>query len=823
MLSWESALHKEQGAGLSKGIYTLHDAAEDRLALQKASGQGLHVDDAYTAAKKIRAQFGDKDESAEEEERDRQQQQRRLKELQETTEILTLQRMLPELLHRGRLKEAEGAVCYFLDRNPQNADGFVLLAETYAYQRKQIAAISALWGAVYNCPGNRRLLRLLAQYEENFLMERCELPLEFKVKALQVPQDEAGGGTKTRVASLNALFGPEGAPVMISRQGCHTAAFANKALQPGDLVFKEKPFVCTPLMMDEGQIFSSCFHCLQEREDPGRAFSCPVSPHTCPFVFCSWQCLMRNGRLHSVECKCMPMIYAAAKESGFSVTAVLHMFRTLVKAAMQREIQPVEEAKDDEYDVNTDVASLLLNLNSYEAAVRQAQPELFKRLTILTRRFQQLLPPFLFLHLTEKELIHLILVVLQYSPFVTATSAAAAIERKNPDCTLGRVLAPATALLHHSCVPTATISLQEDGQVAVRALTFIPAGGYVCLSVEEDLFKTQKERKGIESPPRVFGCGCVRCTENDEGGRLLRGIRCFKCVRGFLCPAKGAAMLARLKAYGETGIFTKPMLEKVKAKVTQTVAAVKGISFKRVLKETPEEKTPASPEVQTDAPTSQEEQWFCNTCGLTTKKATKTCVAMEEDILKRQSEAEKYLVKGMYPLARQGYSDLIAEYGSKLHPQHAVLFNAHTILAGLLASQCGRNLSMVKLSAESPTIKNLLFSPAVAVLRCASSHASAKKCSASGSPHLLLLEAPSALPALSFTAVTSCCHLVLSRRPLLVVACGSLCSLLAPGSHPLKAGGSGGGNRLATHVDDKSAFVSKALGDHLPGAILQRR
>ncbi|KAL8451164.1 hypothetical protein Emag_002881 [Eimeria magna] len=693
MLSWEAALGEEHRAKLSRRIYTLHDAAEDLLAVQNADGQAVLSDEASSALQKIQHLLEEEGEWNAAEARDREQDKRRLKELQETRELLTLQQLLPELLQRGRFKEAEGAVCCFLDRNPRNADGLVLLAEVHTEQNNPIAAIAALWGAVHNCPNNRRLLRLVTQHEEAFLLERCELPLQFKLKALEPPQELRGRMAGER-GSLNAFeTGGNGAPLVISRQGTHTAAFANMDLSPGDLILAEKPFVCTPLMLDKGQILSSCFHCLGEREDPARAFSCPVSPHTCPFVFCSWQCLMKNGRMHSVECRGIPIIYGAAKESGLDVTSVLHVFRTLVKAAMQREFkQPRADGDSEEnQDPTSDVASLLLNLSSYEDAVKQGQPELFRRLTLLARRFQRSLPPHLLLHLSEKELVHFILVVLQYSPYVIGHSAAAAVQRQNPETTLGRVLAPATAMLHHSCVPTAIVSLQEDGRIAVRALTFIPSGGFVCLSVEEDLFKPQKERKAVESPPRVFGCGCLRCTDNEEGGRLLRGIRCPKCVRGFLCPVKGAAMLARLKAYEGTGILTEPMLENVASKATAVVAAAKGIVLKRVVSTKPG-KTEASDVERVAASPLLDEQWLCGSCGLASKRATELCEAIEQDALERQQTAERFLAQGAHQRARRVYSSLIAEYCSTLHPQHAILFNAHVILAGLLASQRGRNL-----------------------------------------------------------------------------------------------------------------------------------
>lgn len=704
MFSAASQPCKELRVGLASDIYTLNDAAEERLAAQEALA-GAHDGPltAYEAALKIQEQYMVKDEAQEAADRQKEEERRGMRERRETDEILTLQQMLPDLLQAGRLKEAEGAICCFLDRNPHSADGFVLLAETYCHQRNQMGALSAIWGAIHNCPGNRRLLRLLSQYEEAFLMQCCELPLEFKIKALQVSEVEASAGATDAVGPMETVLRPQEAPVTIAKQGKHMVAFANRSLSPGDLIFREKPFVCTPVVLESGQVFSSCFHCLQERGDPSQAFSCPVSPNTCPFVFCSWKCLMASARVHSVECACMPLIFAAAKESGMSVTYVLHLFRVLTKASLQRQAQLRGDIIGGDKTFLGDISSQLFSLNSFEAEVRKGQPELLKKLQLLTRRLQQSIQPNMLLYLKDDELLHVALVVLQYSPFISATSAAAAVQRRAPDATLGHVFAPAAALLHHSCVPTATVTLDEDGQLAVRALTQIPAGGYICVSAEEDLFKAQKDRKAVEALPRVFGCGCIRCSKNDEGGRLLRGIRCFKCLRGFLCPAKDRGILARLKAYGEVGLLpaASPSSE-VTAHETPGENHPRAKGLEKPRKRATSHSAKNSQVGQKPDAVPLEEQWLCRCCGLTGPQASKVCGDTEKDIKERQEKADAYLLQGAKQLAARCYSDLVELYGSKLHPQHSVLFNAHTILAGLLAEQGGKDLPRVRLCVSSP-------------------------------------------------------------------------------------------------------------------------
>lgn len=674
---------------LVRGLTTLHDT-EEALAFE-AEAFVSQLTDSEAIKGEERSELSSLEEETDSEEEERQQKERRTAQIQkETQELLLLQKLLPFLLQSGRLQEAEGAVCCFVDRNPHNANGFVLLSDIYSHRNNLAAACESLWGAIYNSPGNRMLLRLLRNSEEQFLLRQCRLPLKFLVKALEAPPQSDGrfGSSGPSSHLIDSVFLAEGAPVVVVRQNKHAAAFANRDLQPGDIVFRQRPFVLTPLMSDSGHIFSSCFHCLQDFEDPARGFSCPVSPYTCPFVFCSWECLMRNSRIHALECQAIPLLMAAAKESKLSVTAVLHIFRTIAKTGLERQFRPDKSNDEGHAESTTDVIEQLLSLESYSSSVIKGQPELYKQLTILARRLQQVLPDHFLLFLGEKDLIDLMLVLWQYSPFLTSPSIPSAVERRNPDGAVGQVLAPAVALLHHSCIPTCGISLQEDGLVAVRALTFIPSGGSLCVSLEEDLFRPQRDRKGVTAQPRIFGCGCLRCTDSAEGGRRLRGIRCFSCLRGFLCPHKSASLSERLSAYSAalaiSSAFSSRSPDGNIGWPNQTVKKLASVKRRS---------TPESPQQSQlkGQPLALDEEWLCTCCGLASPAVSESCALLEAAVEKRQAMAEKALFVGALLKAREEYTALVSQHSSQLHPQHAVLFNSHTVLAGLLASQPARD------------------------------------------------------------------------------------------------------------------------------------
>ncbi|CBZ51269.1 putative ankyrin repeat-containing protein, conserved [Neospora caninum Liverpool] len=636
----------------------------------------------------LRSEMVKKIEASEEEERRK-----------DERELDLLRSTIPKLLGRQQYSDAEALLDYYLDAFPSQADLYILAADVSLEQKKFTKAIEFYWGALFCVPENRMLVRSLRAAEEERLAEVTCIPHLYKAALFDSARfaschttarpygagdtyfSRARASDPQALSSCSALADPtpqalaaeigrcgalQRPPFIVVKQAEQTLCIAEVAIEPGQLVFRELPYVCTPLTLEEGgQIFTTCFHCLRERPVSDRGFSCPVSPHACPFVFCSWDCLMHNVRVHSRECALLPMIMAAAREADLSVTVVLHVCRVLLRAGLEREI--VRPEKDTLFDV-------LGELQSHEASVQIGQPELYRKVTTLARRLEKDFPPGFYCFLQHRELRRLTLLVSQYSPFVRSTSPSAAVQRRDPDASVGLVFSRGLANFQHSCVPTCTYNLDEDGYVSVRALCHIPVGGRLCISMVEDLFAPTVARKGLDALPRVFGCGCVRCSDPTEGGRMLRGVRCGVCLRGYCAPFKSPALQKRLVAYGVGG-----------AQVARKIALLES-AFEK-----PKARRKSST-LDDDTDGSEEERWQCAACGNASDLLAVQCDTIEREVAQLAKKAERRLVKGETLPARKIYVDIIRRFSSRLHPNNFMLYNAQVIAAGLLFRNPGQDV-----------------------------------------------------------------------------------------------------------------------------------
>ncbi|PFH31521.1 putative histone lysine methyltransferase, SET [Besnoitia besnoiti] len=624
-------------------------------------------------------------------------------------ELEVLRTTVPQLIGKHQYSDAEALLHFYLDSFPRFADLYVLAAEVYVQQKKYDQAIEMYWGALFCSPDDRTVVRSLRAVEELRLAQVTRIPHVYKAalfdsgglayfncagagrgaeanyfSRLLTPflrgmresgaagrgaQGTGGGGGRNDSSSMNL-------PFIVVRQEKKAMCIAEVAFEPGQLVCRQLPFVSTPVTLEGSgsHIFTTCFHCLRERRVPDRGFSCPISPHTCPFVFCSWECLMRNIRVHSLECQLLPMIMAAAREAGLGVTAVFHVCRALLRAGLERQVVPPQQ--DTLFQV-------VGELQSYSDSVKFGQPELYRKLSTLARRIQKEFPPSFYCYLQQKELIDVMLILSQYSPFVHSTSPSSAVQRRDPDASIGLVFSQVLANFHHSCVPTCTYSLDEDGYVSVRALCHIPVGGRLCISMVEDLFTPAVARKGVDALPRVFGCGCVRCSDPSEGGRMLRGVRCVVCLRGYCSPFKSRALQKRLQAYGVGGAEVARrigVLEDAAGSGDGGGGAGDGA-------EGSASRNGSLSRKQSGARRGRrvEEIWQCGRCGNSSDYLAVHCAALEAEVAQLAKKAERRLVRGEKLPAQKLYVDIIRQFSSRLHPNHFLLYNAEVIAAGLLS------------------------------------------------------------------------------------------------------------------------------------------
>eukprot|EP01054_Gregarina_sp_Poly1_P000126 Gregarina_sp_Poly_1__125@NODE_1029_length_5298_cov_113_426114_g55_i1_p1_GENE_NODE_1029_length_5298_cov_113_426114_g55_i1NODE_1029_length_5298_cov_113_426114_g55_i1_p1_ORF_typecomplete_len655_score95_87_NODE_1029_length_5298_cov_113_426114_g55_i115243488 len=110
---------------------------------------------------------------------------------------------------------------------------------------------------------------------------------------------------------------------------------AAKELRPGDLVMAETAIALAPSLERENNVGGSvCIHCMSQISLLDFGYSCPLMPNTCPFKFCSFDCFMNNGQLHSLECQFLhTQLYPLAHETGFEASFILLVVRVLLKVS----------------------------------------------------------------------------------------------------------------------------------------------------------------------------------------------------------------------------------------------------------------------------------------------------------------------------------------------------------------------------------------------------------------------------------------------------------------------------------------------------------
>ncbi|KAF8822370.1 putative histone lysine methyltransferase, SET [Cardiosporidium cionae] len=572
-------------------------------------------------------------------------------------ELSLLQEKIPEYVKDGIANDAKGALKHFLQQYPKCLDALLILADIYRHQNNWQSAIKTYYAALYCYPENSRVKRLLQAMEESCLAKISTLPHIYKVWMFS-PKHRPYAPDSEFLSPFAAFYdGSEKFQILEDGTNRSCRVIARVSLYPGETVAKVTPFVTTPHILPDGEIFFTCFHCLKERKvSDTPAYSCPSNPHTCPFVFCSWDCLMKNVRIHALECPKMAIILAAARESNLPYSSVLHILRALFKASLEQE--HVSEERE--------TLGQLFCLPSFYGHVKQGQQQLFHSFSLLAERIQLEFPPLLYLNLPRGDLIEIMIIIWTHSCYVKFNSATAFQQQLDPQITSGLVLCPLLGRFHHSCVPTCCYSFDEGGTVTIRTICNVPPGGTLCVSVLPDLYIPQNERKSFRNQPKIFGCGCSRCITTDEEKCHIRSIRCKVCIRGFCCPQKQDSLQKALNFYSVLGPRNSAITSSNEnSKNKEDVAVEHGAS---------------------------QQIWKCRSCGEKSIEFSQYYCNVEKEIIELMEDGEAAFIIGKTLQARKIFRKLTDEYSAQLHPNHYILYNANTMLAGLLRHNPGKNI-----------------------------------------------------------------------------------------------------------------------------------
>ncbi|KJP88847.1 hypothetical protein AK88_01537 [Plasmodium fragile] len=600
---------------------------------------------------------------------------------------------LPKLHERNDKEVMSALVTSFLERNPKSILAYELFSKFYLKIGDYKSALNLLYAALYLDQKNDKLVSLLRLCEERQVRKEARIPNKYKEricyqerrKELPLPLPLAGGlhlsgegrGGSSRGSDVESSGDSSGRSDGSDLAGERSArgirtplhpvkqlvVLAKRDMEPGDVVLQVKPLILTQQIFCDSYVYPTCYHCLRERNLSSKCYQCPVNPHTCKYIFCSWNCFANNMKVHKEECPILATICAAAKEANLMLHLVLHIFRVLIKLRIDKEY------KDKEQHILHD---LFLNKSFYEV-VRDNQVEIFNSFNTLANRIILEFPSSFYLHLKQKELVEFMLIVWQYSLSIKYYSPSSIIKQANPETTFGLVFSPEVTKLHHSCVPTCSFHYDEGGILTVRSICNIPQGGKLCISILSDPYLPLSVRKSFRGMARIFSCGCIRCTDSTENNLHLRSMKCPRCIIGYIYPMKTEALIEALNIEGEEEDRKRGKGDVISEGKVEDGAEGRVKEVRRKLE-------------------GQPERWLCSNCGKVSLQGNKRCVRLEKSIYAQYEEAEMKYMQGDIIQAKKKLLQIHNEVQYLLHPNHHILFNVYTLLAGLMRQDPNRAL-----------------------------------------------------------------------------------------------------------------------------------
>ncbi|SBT86681.1 SET domain protein, putative [Plasmodium malariae] len=656
----------------------------------------------------------------------------------EKEELIELAKELPKLYERNEKEVIPTLIASFIERYPKSIEGYTYFIKFHLNIEDYKSTLNFLYAAIYIDKENKSLMYLLKECEERLVSQISRIPMKYKnfICYSESRTDNDEKYTNRSSDYYNADYTYDDLiyeekyrnKMHIVKQGQYYMVLAKKDLVPGEIIIRTKPFVLTQYIFSNHYTYSTCYHCLRERNISQKSYACPINPHTCSYIFCNYKCLIDNIKVHKIECTNLGTILAASKECKLSYYTVLHIFRVLIKTRIDKEY------KDKEHTILSEIFSH----HSYYDAVKENQKELFESFNTLANRIILEFPSSFYLYLKQKELVQFMLIIWQYSPFIKYYSPSSILQQANPETTFGLVYSTILAKIHHSCVPTCTFYYDEDGYLTIRSLCNIPQGGKLCISLLADQYLPLKIRKSFKSMPRIFSCGCIRCSDPTENNLHLRSMKCPKCVIGYIYPLKTRSLVEALKLhwFGQIKKETIHDREEPSRRGTPSGKSTKnranrdsqvdkanrleGMSTSNEANISNEEsisneasvsnsnsraarrgRSPKSGQILVEEKKKKKilnrlekemERWVCGNCGKISFKGNKKCIKLENKIYLQYNEAEHNYMNGNTINARNQLLHLYKEFFYILHPNHYILFNTCVLLAGLLRNEPNKQL-----------------------------------------------------------------------------------------------------------------------------------
>ena len=334
--------------------------------------------------------------------------------------------------------------------------------------------------------------------------------------------------------SMHRFFTPPLQLAFNLRKGRHV--LVTERVVGGATVFSQPPYAA---VVRDVHVASLCHRCLSPSSV---LLKCATCGHA---HYCSSTCKVAHARIHQHECRVLSSI-ARSQEDDDS-TAIRLMIRILVQRA--EENAAIERHREKLKGKKAAAAALLPSslqpgLTFPDVIALQSHVDTLSgqdRLSLLSMlsAFLPALQPLL----TAEGEGEGVLLLLRLLCIIHVN--AHHVQNHNKDrLALGLYTAP--SLMNHSCAPTCCYHFGERGELIMKAMDDVPAGGELTYAYV-DAYQARELRWTMLARVYKMGrCDCDRCQQRIDlsWDRFVGGLQCNACREGLLTVVETAGLKA---------------------------------------------------------------------------------------------------------------------------------------------------------------------------------------------------------------------------------------------------------------------------------------
>ncbi|UKK01174.2 serine/threonine-protein kinase ripk4 [Theileria orientalis] len=439
-------------------------------------------------------------------------------------------------------------------------------------------------------------------------------------------------------------------------------------LKPGVLLFKTTPVAVAPWSIkptaQTDSNFSTskvycCFHCLSlvnkpsdyAREDE-RLVACPKHPRECNYFFCSKDCFLKNGAVHSMECEHLIKLQKFS-EYYLNPAIVLLVSRVLIKCGLNMKSTSRVCELDTDPGVTTELLDSLLNYYVDYSFLRLHHPRVLDEVNRFASFLLDNLGFDFCLHLTTRELAQITTVIwITSMPFTSYLNYSTESE----DVIGGTLFTFKILQFKQSHTPNCVAHF-DDGKLTVRSIYEIAPGTELTINTFLD-----KYLPPFIQASKFWSVGSLFSAQPNEKLNLnsmfndLTSIRCRKCINSY-CYTKNYVnspdwgMEIPDTNFGISGTGNSGTAQRGSEYVNYT--------------------------------------WQCDQCSSPDTE--------ELDLLQNKAEhlfykAQKLYLEGEFLQSRNRLLEFVTKWAGVLHPAHYLMYNSYLMLSGMLMNKPGGNI-----------------------------------------------------------------------------------------------------------------------------------